>query len=122
MTLEELADRIGDIRGDVKALCARMDALSQHMTEGLGEGGKAMAEVRDELRLLRQGREDDRQRLTAVEGRVGTLEEARRQSREDRRYRWSPIATIVASVIAAGATCVAAFLAAVHALHGAVAP
>jgi hypothetical protein len=122
MTLEELGDRIGALSGDMKALCVRVEALGERLDDGLGEGGKAMAEVRDELRLLRQGREDDRQRLTAVEGRVGTLEEARRQSREDRRYRWSPIATIAASVIAAGATCVAAFLAAVHALHGAVAP
>lgn len=60
-------------------------ALRGSVTEALASGTRAMAELRDELRLLRQGAEDTRQRVTALETWRGTVERDRDERGQDRR-------------------------------------
>lgn len=61
---------------------ARMDG---RVGRALEDGGRVMGELREELALQRRAREDDRQRITAAEGRITALERDRAEGEDDRR-------------------------------------
>lgn len=60
-------------------------ALRGSVMEALANGARAMGELRDELRLVRLGAEDTRQRVTALEVWRVTVEHSHDERARDRR-------------------------------------
>lgn len=87
--------------GDVTALLTRLDAMDRERREARDETARALKELRDEIRQMRD----------ALEGRVGALELARAEDVGERKGRAG-----VGRIVAAAAGVAAAVSGAIWAL------
>jgi hypothetical protein len=91
VTLRDIVQRLDGVAD-------RLASLDGRVTAALADGARAMGELRDEIRSLRQDRDSDRERLRRVEGAVEQWEQRQADWRAGRWWVWGWIVQGVLSV------------------------